>query len=58
MPKKLTRTRVFAEYKKILKVINTLMMDKGLHPDSNVNVSIKKLVELHGEITRAFNRMK
>ena len=59
MPRrKLTRTQVKGQYKKICKAIYDLMTDKIGHPDSNVGMSLNKLLDLHKICTRLLKAMR
>ena len=59
MPKKkLTRAQVKRKYKTICTAFYDLMLDKLGHPDSNVGMSVNKLLEVHKGCTAVLKRMK
>jgi len=58
MKKKLTKTAVKKKMKQMLSILTDLLMDKAGHPDSFVALSSKKMLELSGDVSRAFKRVK
>jgi hypothetical protein len=56
--KKLTRIQVKKKLRQITANMTDLLIDKLGHPDSFVNMSSKKLLDVSAEITRASARFK
>lgn len=57
MPK-MTKAAVKKKYKSAYTITFNLFKDKLGNPDSNVNISKDKLMELHNAFVNAFKRMK
>ena len=59
MPKKkLTKTQVKSKLKSIMTASYDLVLDKMGHADSQVPMSLNKVLELNRSITSTFNRVK
>jgi hypothetical protein len=59
MPKKkLTKATVRKKMKQMLNILTDLLMDKVGYPDSFVTLPTKKMLELSGDVSRAFKRIK
>ena len=56
--KKLTKATVRKKMKQMLNILTDLLMDKVGYPDSFVTLPNKKMLELSGDVSRAFKRIK
>jgi hypothetical protein len=56
--KKLTKTQVKRKYKQICSAFYDMMLDKLGHTDSNVGMSVNKLLDLHKVCQATLKRMK
>jgi len=56
--RKLTKTTVRKKMKQMLNILTDLLMDKVGYPDSFVTLPTKKMLELSGDVSRAFKRIK
>lgn len=59
MPKKkLTKARVKALIKDISNKAALLALDKSMHPDSRVPISVKALLDVNSKFANAWKRVK
>jgi len=56
--KKLTKNQVKGKYKRICSAFYDMMLDKLGHTDSNVGMSVNKLLDLHKVCQSTLKRMK
>jgi len=56
--KKLNKTKIKRDLSGAMGRIYNLMVDKIGHPDSNVPMSVSKLLEIHKAVSSAWKRVK